>query len=76
MKEVILMMAPVGIENFIHVKNIVAIIRPDNSPAKKLRHKAQKARQLINVTGGRISRILRVMKGSHVILSSLQTSTF
>ena len=68
-------MVPIGLENFINADDIVAIINPESSPAKKLRHKAEEERFLINATGGRKPRSLVVMKSNHVILSALQTAT-
>jgi regulator of extracellular matrix RemA (YlzA/DUF370 family) len=49
-----MMMVPAGFENFIHVNYIMTIIKPDNLPGKKFRHKAQEARRLMNLTCGRL----------------------
>ena len=69
------MMVPIGFENFIRADDIAAIIKPDSSPAKKLRRNAEDAQMLINGTGGRKPRSIIVMKSNHVILSALQTTT-
>ena len=69
------MMVPIGLENFIRADDIVAVIKPDSSSAKKLRRNAEDTQMLINATGGRKSRSLIVMKSNHVILSALQTTT-
>ena len=69
------MMVHIGLENFIHAEDIVAIIKPDSSPAKKLRWNAEDTQMLINATGGRKPRSLIVMKSNHLILSALQTTT-
>lgn len=69
------MMVSIGHENFLNSKHIVAIIKPDCSPAKKLRHSASADRMLINATSGRKARSMIVMKSNHVILSALQTDT-
>ena len=69
------MLLAIGHENFINKNSIVAIIKSDGSPAKKLRHKAEGERMLINAAGGKKARSLIVMKSNHVILSTLQTVT-
>ncbi len=69
------MMVSIGYENFINSHGIVAIVKPDNSPAKKLRHNAGVERMLISATSGRKARSMIVMKSNHVVLSALQTET-
>jgi regulator of extracellular matrix RemA (YlzA/DUF370 family) len=69
------MMISVGYENFVNSSLMVAILKPDSSPLKKLRHKAENERMLINATSGRKARSLIVMKSNHIILSALQTET-
>ena len=69
------MMIPVGYENFVNSSFMVAILKPDSSPLKKLRLKAEDERMLINATSGRKARSLIVMKSNHIILSALQTET-
>jgi len=69
------MMEPVGHGNSVSRSEIVAIVRPDSAPSKKLRHSAEAERMLINATGGRKARSIIVTKSNHVILSALQTTT-
>ena len=69
------MMIPVGYENFANSNFIVGIFKSDSSPLKKLRHKAENERMLINATSGRKARSLIVMKSNHIILSALQPET-
>ena len=69
------MMISVGYENFVNSSFMVAILKPGSSPLKKLRHKAEKERMLINATSGRKARSLIVMKSNHIILSALQPET-
>jgi hypothetical protein len=47
------MMVPAGFKNFTHVNYIMTNIKPDNSTEKKFWQKAQAARRLMNLTGGR-----------------------
>ena len=69
------MMIPVGYGNLVKSSLIVAILKPDSSPLKKLRHKAESERMLLNATSGRKARSLIVMESNHIILSALQTET-
>jgi extracellular matrix regulatory protein A len=69
------MMVSVGYENFVNSDFVLAIVKPDSSPLKKFRHKAEAERMLINATSGRKARSLIVMKSNHIILSALQTET-
>ena len=65
-------MLPIGHDNCVKSEDIVSIIKPDNAPAKKLRHRADEERMLINATSGRKARSLIVMKSNHIVLSSIQ----
>ena len=69
------MMISVGYENFVNSSFMVGIFKPDSSPIKKLRHKAENERMLVNATSGRKARSLIVMKSNHIILSALQPET-
>lgn len=69
------MMVSVGHENFANNRFIIAILKPDSSPLKKLRRSAEDERMLINATSGRKARSLVVMNSNHIILSALQTET-
>jgi len=65
-------MLSIGHENYVKSEDIVSIIKPDNAPAKKLRHRADEERMLINATSGRKARSLIVMNSNHIVLSSIQ----
>jgi regulator of extracellular matrix RemA (YlzA/DUF370 family) len=65
-------MLSIGHENFVKSDAIVSITQPDNAPAKKLRHRADEERMLINATSGRKTRSIIVMNSNHVVLSSIQ----
>jgi hypothetical protein len=68
-------MISVGYENFVTSGSIVAILKPDSSPLKKLRRNAEAERMLVNATSGRKARSLIVMNSNHIILSALQPET-
>ncbi len=69
------MMNSIGHENYLNTQLIVAIVKPDSTPSKKLRYSAEAERMLVNATGGRKARSIIVTKSNHVILSSLQATT-
>jgi regulator of extracellular matrix RemA (YlzA/DUF370 family) len=65
------MMISVGYENYVNSSFMVGIFKPDSSPQKKLRHRAENERMLINATSGRKARSLIVMKSNHIIFEVL-----
>ena len=69
------MIIPIGHENFVESNVIVAILRPESAPARKLRHGAHESGMLINATSGRKARSIIVLKSNHIILSTLQPET-
>ena len=66
-------MLPIGHENYVKSEDIVTIVGTDTAPAKKLRHRANEERMLINAASGRKARSLIVMKSNHIVLSSIQS---
>ena len=68
-------MIPIGYENFVRASLIVAIMNTDSAPARKIKHRAEEERMLLNATNGRKARCLIVMMSNHVILSALQPET-
>jgi len=69
------MMISIGHENYLNIGLIVAIVKTNSAPSKKLRHSAEADRMLVNATGGRKARSIIVTINNHVILSALQTTT-
>ena len=65
-------MLSIGHENHVKSDAIVAIIKPDNAPAKKLRYRADEERMLINATSGRKTRSIIVTNSNHIVLSAIQ----
>jgi regulator of extracellular matrix RemA (YlzA/DUF370 family) len=70
--EVATVIIPIEHENFLNAEGVVVILRPDSSPARALRHEAERSGKLINATRGRKARSVIVMKDNHVVLSSLE----
>ena len=69
------MLKSIGHGNSIEVRSIVAVIRTDSAPFKKLRCRAEEERMLINATGGRKVRSAIITSSNHLILSALQATT-
>ena len=65
------MMIPIGHENFIACDFVVSVLRPDSSPAKRLRKSAEESGMLINATNGRKARSIIILQNNQVIISIL-----
>jgi len=66
------MIISIGHANFVKGASIVAVLRPDSSPARQLRRSAEESGRLINATNGRKTRSIIVLESDHVVLSALQ----
>jgi regulator of extracellular matrix RemA (YlzA/DUF370 family) len=66
------MIISIGHGNFVKGASMVAVLRPDSSPARQLRRSAEEAGRLINATNGRKTRSIIVLQSGHIILSALQ----
>ena len=65
----------IGYENYMNSEHVVAILKPDSAPVKRIKDAASADGKLINATGGRKARSLIVMGNNHVLLSALQPET-
>jgi regulator of extracellular matrix RemA (YlzA/DUF370 family) len=68
-------MINVGFGNFVVASRILAIVKPNSSPMKKLKDEAKTNNRLIDVTEGRRTRSIVILDSNHVILSSVQRET-
>lgn len=66
-------MLPIGHGNYLQAEDVLAILSPDNAPAKKLRKKAVDEGRLLVATSGKKTRSIIVTKSNHVVLSSLSS---
>ena len=66
-------MINVGFNNYIDNNKVVAVIRVDSAPARRLIQSARKKGKVIDATMGHKTSAVMVMTSDHVILSSLQT---
>jgi regulator of extracellular matrix RemA (YlzA/DUF370 family) len=69
------MFVNVGFENQIEANMVVAILRPDSSPSKRLRQMAMEKDLLIDATAGKRTRSVVVMSTGHVVLCQLTNET-
>ncbi len=65
----------IGYGNFISSNRMIALIRPDSAPVKRLILEAREERRLIDVTCGRRTRSVIIADSDHVILSAIQPET-
>jgi regulator of extracellular matrix RemA (YlzA/DUF370 family) len=68
-------MLPIGYNNFVSSKHIVAILPPDAAQVKKLRRDASEFGMLINATDGLKAKSVIVLRSNHIVLSALQPET-
>lgn len=68
-------MINVGFGNTIVASRILAIVKPNSSPMKKLKDEARNMNRLIDVTEGRRTRSIIILDSNHVVLSSVQRET-
>ena len=68
-------MINVGFGNTMVANRILAIVKPNSSPMKKLKDEAKSNNRLIDVTEGRRTRSIIILDSNHVILSSVQRET-
>jgi len=66
-------MINVGFNNYIDNNKVVAVIRVDSAPARRLIQSAREKGKVIDATMGHKTRAVIVMTSDHFILSSLQT---
>lgn len=69
------MLISIGYGNFVWSPSILAILKPDSSPIRKLRQDAAQKGLLIDASNGRRTRGTIMMNTGHVILSALQPET-
>lgn len=65
----------IGFGNIVSANKILAIVKPDSAPVKRLINDAKKAQKLIDATCGRRTRSVIVCENENLILSALQPET-
>ena len=64
-----------GFENSVPLDRVVAVVKSDAAPIKRLITEARGRNKLIDATNGRKTRSVIITDSDHAILSSAQTET-
>ena len=65
----------IGFGNMISAQRLIAIIRPESAPVKRIIQEARERGMLIDATYGRRTRAVVIMDSDHVVLSAIQPET-
>ena len=65
----------VGYGNLIAAQRVVAIVAPNASPMRRLRHDAAQRGKLVDATEGRRTRSIVILDSDHVVLSAINPET-
>jgi len=65
----------VGYGNLVAARRVVAIVAPNASPMRRLRHEAAERGKLIDATEGRRTRSIVILDSDHVVLSAINPET-
>jgi len=65
----------IGFSNVINTEKIIAMLRPDSAPAKRIVQRAKEEERIIDATQGRRTRSIIVMETNQIILSALMPET-
>ena len=65
----------IGFGNIVSANRVVAIVRPESAPIKRIIQEARDGGRLIDATYGRRTRAVVIMDSDHVILSAVQPET-
>ena len=65
----------VGYGNLVAATRVVAIVAPNASPMRRLRHEAAERGKLVDTTEGRRTRSIVILDSDHVVLSAINPET-
>ena len=65
----------IGYGNIVAADRVVALVRPDSAPVKRLVQDAREQGRVIDVSCGRRTRAVIITDSDHVILSAVQAET-
>lgn len=65
----------IGFGNIVSANRLVAIVRPESAPIKRIMQEARDRGMLIDATYGRRTRAVIITDSDHVILSAVQPET-
>ena len=69
------MLISIGYGHYVESSSILAILRPDRAPVKRLRRQAAESGKLIDATNGREARSIIVLGTKQVVLCALSVDT-
>ncbi len=65
----------IGFGNIVSANRLIAIVRPESAPIKRIMQEARERGMLIDATYGRRTRAVIITDSDHVILSAVQPET-
>lgn len=65
----------IGFGNVINTEKVIAMLRPDSAPAKRIIQRGKEEERIIDATQGRRTRSIIIMETNQVILSALMPET-
>lgn len=65
----------IGFGNVINTEKVIAMLRPDSAPAKRIVQRAKEEERIIDATQGRRTRSIIIMETNQIILSALMPET-
>ena len=65
----------IGFGNMVSANRLVAIVRPESAPIKRVIQDARESGTLIDATYGRRTRAVIITDSDHIILSAVQPET-
>ena len=66
---------PLGFDNFVVAQRVVAVVRSESNPIKRLIDTAEREGRLVDATSGRRTRSVVVTDSNHVVLTHVSTQT-
>ncbi len=65
----------IGFGNVVSSNRIIAIVKPESAPIKRIINEARESGKLVDATYGRRTRAVIICDSDHIILSSVQPET-
>ncbi len=65
----------IGFGNMISASRIIAIVKPESAPIKRMINEAREQNKLVDATYGRRTRAVIICDSDHLILSAVQPET-
>ncbi len=69
------MIVNIGFGNLINTERVLAVVRPDAAPIKRMVLKAKSDSRIIDATQGRKTKSVVILDEGHILLSALQPET-